>query len=469
MANTGASQLRFDQSFTAGDHVTVSFSNSGAFSGTNTVQGDAVAIVNGSQFISSGAFQVGDNFNFEVQNSGNDSSLGVGLSNIGQTNAAQVILQTTGAVGNNCTFTISNTGINSSQTTNFPDFIAYLNDQQFFVGNTFEAEDSFNLTVNNTGTDSSNGYGNYQVAVINSNSGTTGNQILFQQGCTLGDYATISATNSGTYSGTNTNGGSNIAGMNLQQIAIGDSTAPGSYTFVAGDYFSLSASNSGLDSSTGSGGECCRRCFFRSGHFLHSRHLGTHANITITNSGNFSGHASSTYVSVGSAGGDQLNCVSSFSAGDNFTLNVSNSGINTGTGIGDYFVGDLITGQQATFQSGLIIGNNASITISNSGSNSSNTTNNNQVGSLMGYGKQLLAKSQFQIGDDFLLEITNSGFDDSTGSGGNFVGFINNDTVDNSASQLHLADGGYFRRYAHQSRYQIQELIKGAIRRRVIL
>ncbi len=60
----------------------------------------------------------------------------------------------------------------------------------------------------------------------------------------------------------------------------------------------------------------------------------------------------------------------------------------------------------------------------------------------MGYGKQLLAKNQFQIGDDFLLEITNSGFDDSTGSGGNFVGFMNNDTVDNSASQLHLANGG---------------------------
>lgn len=441
-ANTGTSQMKFDQSFSAGDNVSVLLSNSGAFSGTNTVQGDAVAIINGSQFISSGAFLVGDNFNCAVQNTGNDSSHGVGLSNIGQINAAQVILQTTGAVGNNCTLTISNAGINSSQTTNFPDFIAYLNDQQFYVGSTFEADDNFSLTVSNTGTDTSNGYGGYQVAVINSNSGTTGNQILFKQGCTLGDHATISTTNSGTYSGINTNGGSNIAGMNLQQIVFGDSTTPGAHAFIARDYFSLSASNNGIDSSNGIGGNAVGDVSSDQITFFTPATLGSHANMTITNSGNFSGHASTTYVNIGSTGGAQLNCVSSFSAGDHFTLNVNNSGTNTGSGIGGYFIGDLIGGQQAAFQNSLIIGNNASITISNSGSNSSNTTNNNQVGSLMGYGKQLLAKSQFQIGDDFVLEITNSGFDDSVGSGGNFVGFINNNTVDHSASQLHLANGG---------------------------
>lgn len=440
-ANTGSSQLRFDQSFIAGDNVVVSVSNSGTFSGTNTVQGDAVAIVNGSQFISSGAFNVGDNFNCEVQNTGNDSSLGVGLSNIGQLNAAQMILQTTATVGDHCTISLSNTGINSSQTTNFPDFVGYLNDQQFCVKNSFHAGENFNLSVTNTGTDTSNGYGGYQIAVINSNSGTTGNQILFQQGSTLGDYATISAVNSGTYSGTNSHGGSNIAGMNLQQIAIGDSTAPGTHTFAAGDHFTLSASSSGFDSSNGTGGNAVGDVSTDQITFFTPVALGNKANITITNSGNFSGHASTTYVNVGSAGGSQLNCIGSVSASDNFTLSVSNVGTNTGSGVGGYFIGDLISGQQVTFQNSLIIGNNASITISNSSSNSSNTTSNNQVGSLMGYGKQLLAKNLFQTGDDFLLEITNSGFDESTGSGGNFVGFMNNNTVDNSASQFHLADG----------------------------
>lgn len=441
-ANTGSSQLKFDQSFTAGDNVDISLLNSGTFSGTNTAQGDAVAIVNGSQFISSGAFLVGDNFNCNVQNTGNDSSLGVGLSNIGQLNAAQMILQTTGTVGDNCTISVSNTGINSSQTTSFPDFVGYLNDQQFFVGNAFQAGKNFSLTTSNIGTDTSNGFGNNQIAVINSNSGTTGNQILFQQGCTLADYATISAANSGIYSGTNTNGGSNVAGMNLQQIAIGDSTAPGSYAFNAGDNFSLNASNSGIDSSNGIGGNAIGTVSSDQITFFTPVALGKHANITLSNSGNFSGNAATTYVNVGSAGGCQLNGVSSFSVDDNFTINVSNSGTNTGTGVGNYFIGDLIGGQQVAFQDSLIMGNKASITISNSGSNSSNTSSNNQVGSLMGYGKQLLAKNQFHVGDDFLLNITNSGFDDSTGPGGNFVGFMNNNTVDNSASQFHLTDGG---------------------------
>lgn len=441
-ANTGSSQLKFDQSFTASDNVAISVANSGTFSGTNTIQGDAVAIINGSQFISSGAFQVGDNFNCEVENTGNDSSHGVGLSNIGQVNAAQMLLQTTGTVGSNCTFNVSNTGINSSQITNFPDFIGYLNDQQFFVGNTFAADDNFSLTVSNTGTDTSNGYGNGQIAVINSNSGTTGNQILFQQGCILRDHAIISATNSGTYHGTNTHGGSNIAGMNLQQIAIGESTAPGSHVFAAGDYFTFSASNSGIDSSNGTGGDAVGDVSSDQITLFTPTTLGQHANITITNSGNFSGNASTTYVNVGSTGGCQLNCASSFFVDDNFTLSVSNSGTNTGSGVGGYFIGDLITGQQVVFQNSLILGNKASITLSNSGFNSSNTTSNNQVGSFMGYGKQLLAKNLCQIGDDFRLEITNTGSDHSTGSGGNFVGFINNNTVDNSASQLHLAVGG---------------------------
>jgi|GEM_PF-1925310 autotransporter-associated beta strand protein len=441
-ANTGASQLQFDQSFSAGDNVAISLLNRGTFSGTNTVQGDAVAIINGSQFISSGPFQIGDNFDCEVQNFGNDSSFGVGLSNIGQMNAAQMILQTTATVGNDCTITVSNNGINSSQTTNFPDFIGYLNDQQFFVGDVFQAGDNLNVTVSNTGTDTSNGYGGYQVAVINSNSGTTGNQILFQQGCTLGDHAAINITNSGTYSGANTNGGSTIAGMNLQQIAIGNSTAPGTFNFVAGDYFNLSASNSGIDSSHGTGGNAIGDVSSDQITFFAPASLGNYANMTITNSGIFSGNASTMYVNVGSAGASQLNCVSSLSVGDNFTLSVSNSGTNTGSGIGGYFIGDLIDGQQVTFQNNFIIGNNASLTISNSGSNSSNTTTNNQVGSFMGYGKQLLAKNLFQIGDDFFLEITNSGFDDSIGPGGNFVGFMNNNTADNSASQVHLANGG---------------------------
>lgn len=442
IANTAASQLEFDQAFIAGNNVTVSASNSGSFTGSNSTQGDAVSIINGSQFIVSDAFLVGDNFSCQVHNTGTDSSTGVGLSNIGQINAAQMLLQATGTAGNNCTITISNTGINSSQTTSFPDFIGYLNDEQLLLGGAFQAENDFTLTVSNTGTDSSSGYGSAQVAVINSNSGTSGNQILFAQGSNLGDRASISVANNGTYTGTNTNGGSNVAGMNLAQIAVGDSGSPGSYAFNTGDDFTLSASCIGIDSATGTGADSVANVSTDQVIFFTPCSLGDNALIQVTKSGNYSGQASTIYVNVGSAGGSQLHCSSTFFSGDNFHLNINNSGTHSGSGIGGNFIGDIITGQQASFSDDVVIGDNAIINISNSGSNSSNTTNNNQVGSLMGYGKQLWLNQSLQVGDNLNLSITNSGFDDSTGAGGNFVGFLNNNTVDQTGSQFHLQGGG---------------------------
>lgn len=393
----------------------------------------------GSNFLSAGAFTMANGGSITASNTGVDNTVGGGSNIIAQLNTAQILMQSTGTVGDNCTFNVSNTGIDSSQATTSSSFVGYLNDQQFFVGSSFQAGNNFSLIASNIGTDTSNGYGGNLVAVINSNSGTTGDQILFQQGFTLGNHATIKAINSGTSSGTNTNGGSNVGGMNLGQIAIGDRTSVGSYSLNAGDNFSLSASNSGIDSGNGTGTDAVGSVSIDQIAIFAPVVLGDNANITITKSGNFSGNASLTYVNVGSAGGSQLNCASSFTVGENFTLNVNNSGTNTGTGIGGYFIGDIITGQQVVFQDGVTIRKNASVSISNSGSNSSNTTANNQVGSCMGYGKQLLAKELFRVEDDFKLEITNSGFDDSTGAGGNFVGFFNNNTVDNTASQVHFA------------------------------
>ncbi len=139
VANTGSSQVQAGGTFNAGSNVAITVSNSGAFSGNNSVQGDAIAIVNGGQFDAAGAFQAGNNLNFSAANSGTDSSTGVGLSDIGQTNAAQVLFQTTATLGNNATFHVSNLGTTSSDTTSFPDFVGYVNDQQLFVGNAFQA------------------------------------------------------------------------------------------------------------------------------------------------------------------------------------------------------------------------------------------------------------------------------------------------------------------------------------------
>ncbi len=436
------SQLEFDDSFTSGNNVIIAIENSGTFDGSNSSSSDLVGLIQGHQFSSEGSFEVGDNFSCTVENSGNSSNTGIGGNQIGVINASQIGLQTTAIVGKNASITITNTGISSSDTSVISDETAFLNDNQFFVGETFQADDTFQLTVSNYGNDSSNGVGQGLVSVINSNSGTTGDQVLFLHGGTFDSNASISVTNSGIYTGTNTAGGSQVAGMNQGQFTVGESTSVGSYNFNAGDQFSLTISNSGNDSANGVGGDAVGVVSTNQVAFFTPCSLGNQAQITISNEGHYSGSASTTYVNVGSIGSHQLKAASTFEAGDDFTLQITNSGNNEGSGVGNFYIGDVINGQQADFEDGLTIGNNGSITITNTGSNSGSTTNNNQVGSMTAYGVQLLVKEGFHAGDNLQLTIANSGFDNSPVGGGNFVGFINNNTADFSASQLHLANGG---------------------------
>lgn len=431
-------QMTFDQTFTGLNDVSVSVANTGLFNGSNTVNGESVGVVLSSQFRSGGAFQVGNTFSCDIQNIGFDSSSGIGFNSVGQIGAPQIDLQSTANVGDDCSISISNVGFNTSEATNFANSVGYLNDQQLYVANSMNAGNDFNLTVNNIGLDVSSGYGNGQVAVINSNSGITGNQVHFVEGGTFGDRAEIIISNAGLYLGTNTNKGPNVAIMNLEQIAIGDSNAPGSFALNAGNDFSLNVSCQGSDNGQGLGFEAVGVVSTDQIALYAPCTLGNNANITVNKSGAFTGVTSSSYVNVGSAGGSQLNSRSTFQAGENFTLTATNGGIHEGTGLGSDFIGDLITGQQVAFQQGLTIGNNAHITISNNGLNSSNTSNANQVGSLMGYGKQLFIKELFLTGNNLSLTISNSGFDDSLGAGGSYVGFINNNVADHSASQLHL-------------------------------
>jgi len=433
-------QLKFDDAFLGGHNVTIMVENSGTFDGANSASADVIGLVQGNQFIVDGAFQVGDNGSFTIANSGNNSNTGIGGNQIGVVNAAQMGIATTGVVGDDASITITNVGVNSSATSVTFDQTAYLNDYQLFVGQTLQAGDRFNLNVSNTGSDSSTGIGQGFVALINSNSGTTGDQVLLLQGGALGSNATVSVTNNGTYSGTNTSNGSQVAGMNGGQFTVGDSTDP--YNFRAGDHFNLTVLNAGNDSATGTGADAVGAVSGNQATFYATCSLGDQAHITIDNEGDYTGSASTTYVNVGSAGSGQLKASSTFQAGDDFVLHITNAGNNEGSGIGSYFIGDMGNGQQADFEQGLIVGNNGSITITNAGLNAALTTNQNQVGSMRGYGVQLLVKEGFNAGDDLTVTIANSGVDNSTVAGGNLVGFINNNTADFSASQLHLAGGG---------------------------
>ncbi len=441
IAINAASQTRFDDALTGGDNVTISVANSGTYDGSNSVGGDSVGLVNGYQFRVASALQVGDNFSCTVENSGNNSNTGIGGSQIGVVNAAQMTLATTGIMGDDASIAITNAGINSAVTSIAFDQTAYLNDNQLFVGQTLQAGDRFNLTVSNTGDDNSTGVGQHQVALINSNSGTTGDQVLLLQGGTLGSNATITVTNAGTYSGTNTAGGCQVAGMNKGQFAVGDENAVGSYNFSADDHFNLTVTNAGNDTAAGTGADAVGAVSGNQATFYAPTDLGDQAHITLTNAGNYTGSASTTYATIGSVGACQFNALSTFQAGNDFDVHITNAGHNQNTGLGSSFIGDIATGQQANFEQGLTIGNNGSIVITNAGSNAASTTNGNQVGSLRGYGAQLLVKQGLQAGDNFTLVVTNAGSDTSTGNGGNLVGFINNNVADFHAAQFHLADG----------------------------
>ncbi len=288
--------------------------------------------------------------------------------------------------------------------------------------------------MTNTGLDNSTGHGNDQIAVINSNSGTTGEQALFQGNFTVGDDASITVQNTGTASGANTNGGLNVAGMNLGQLVFGDSTAPGAGAFLAGKGLNISVSNSGTDSENGIGGDAVADVSANQLTFYEPAAMGSNASITITNSGNYSGDSSTTFTNVGSVGGSQFETSSNFRAGDGFHLQVENTAVDSGTGAGDNFIGDVITGQQVNLGGSATFGNNATFLITNEGTSSDNSTTPSQAGSLMGYGKQLLVSGAFQAGNDFSLTMTNAGHSNGTGPGG-FVGFFNNNTADNTASQ----------------------------------
>jgi autotransporter-associated beta strand protein len=439
IASSGTNQLQFDASLTVGNDVTISVLNSGTFNG-NTSSRDRVGVVNNSQFLSVGTFEAGNNFSCTVQNLGNDSAQGTGDNYIGVVNNQQMALMGSATVGNGCEIIVSNAGYNDSQITGFSEFVGYLNEQQFIVVGALQAGNDFHLTVSNTGVDVSSGRGGGQVGAISTNS-MDGQQVWLRQGGIIGDNAVIHVTNSGTYSGTNSAvSHPSIGLLNAQQIAIGDYSAIGSYSFSAGSGFTLNVSNEGIDSAVGHGSDAVGDVAAQVALFAPCS-LGNNANITISNYGNYSGEATEYYVDIGSIGVGQLDVQSSFEVGDHFTLNITNLGMNACSGTQGNFVGDIIGGLQAHFNAGLIVGDDAHINISNRGVLSA-TVGGGYTGNLLGNAKQLLVQQLFQAGNNFQLVISNSGVDSSAGEGGNYVGFQNNSGVPGSGSQVHLMNGG---------------------------
>jgi autotransporter-associated beta strand protein len=442
IVNINNSQLDFSDSFTVGNNVSLAVSNIGNFSGGAAAEG--ISVITNHQFLTSGSFFAGNDFNCTIENLGEDSSNGIGNNSVALINASQMLIDNNATFGNDCNISISNNGVNSSNNTTTGNIVGYANDYQFITTGNLLTGDNFNLNVSSTGTDTSTGYGGSFTGVVLYNTPDTGKQVVFQSRSEFGDGATITVSLNGNYSGSNTNAGAIVGTINLQQIVFGNDSAP--TNLVAGDDFSLNINNSGIDSGNGVGGDQVGTGVIDQALFYTSSNFGNNTNIHITNIGNYSGHADSG-VSVGSIGGNQFKCLNgSFQAGNNFTFRATNSGVNTGSGAGSNYIGTLtsnLTGntQQAYFSNGLTLGKNALFYISNSGTNSATSGTANNVGSFLSYGKQLFVSGTCTIDDDLQITLLNSGVDDSVGGGGNSVGYIENNTTDNSGSQLYLHNG----------------------------
>jgi len=415
----GASnEVEFAGNFTVGDNATITTSNSGTYSGTNSTSGNSVGFQNALQFYTVGAFQAGDSLNFTITNEGTDSSVGYGGNNIGAfPSNGQLEIDATATVGNNATIYISNTGTFTGSNNTASNAVGYIGNPQSSIQGDFNAGDFFSMTATNTGVNQSSGAGgSNDVGFLDDP------QVEFYNGtCTLGNNATLLFSNSGT----NSNGAAN----NRTGFMYGEQlSAEG--IFSAGDNFSLTATNIGVDTSIGVGGNDTGHVDYNQIGFSSTLTVGNNATITASSSGTFSGTNSTSATNVGYQGHVQFFFQDSFQSGDSLNFSMTNVGNDSSVGIGGNNIGYIPLGQ---VEGGTVtIGNNSSIYLSNSGTyTGSNSTSGNNVGYI---GNPQLSIGNIQTGDFFNMTVINTGVDHGSGAGGNnLVGVLEDNQVELSA------------------------------------
>lgn len=363
------------------------------------------------QFVSAGPFFMHSEGSLTVMNNGENSTIGTGNSYVGAVRGAQALFNNNFLMGDYGTVLISNQGSNSANGV-LTNFTGYVIDQQLYVENQFEAGDSLNMTISNLGSDDSVGTGGGVTAMIDSNSGTTGNQAEFNNAFIVGNNANILAENLGIAAGTKTNQGARVASMNQGQMLFRGA-------FQAGDDLTLLALNIGTDSSQGVGSNSIGTVSSSQLKFDSELVVGDNANIAVGNGGEFSGSNTHMFNYAGAIGSRQFQATQNVHAGDFFTLYIENIGIHTSHGVGNDFVGVAMQGQ-VKFQDLLTMGDNANIFISNTGINSS-TSQSNYVGYFGG--PQLEVAGNFMAGNSLNMSITNTAT--NTGDINNYIGFVN--------------------------------------------
>ncbi len=124
--------------------------------------------------------------------------------------------------------------------------------------------------------------------------GTTGEQILWKQGGSVGEPCTDWSKQHRNLLRNEHKRGLTVAVMNLGQIAIGDSTSPVSHAFSAGDHFILESLLPGHWQRPGKRRRRGRIASTDQVTFFTPCTLGINASFTVTKSGEFTGSTSAS-------------------------------------------------------------------------------------------------------------------------------------------------------------------------------
>lgn len=358
------------------------------------------------QIYSPNPFFMNDNGNINATNTGSDSSSGSGGDISAGVFQGQAIFGNTCTIGDHASISISNNGINTSSSSG-SNQVGYVLERQLYVGNNFQAGSFFNLNATNTGIDSSTGAGGQLVGVVLS-AASAGLQVEMAQACTVGDQATISVTNSGTYNGTNTAGGPGVAATNQEQARFRGA-------FNAGDSLSLAVSNTSFDNGQGIGNDRIATVGAAQLHFDSSCTIGNHAQIDLLNLGFYTATTTVLGNIIGVVNNEQILVEGAFQAGDSFNLDITNLGVDFGVSAGTTLVGALTNAAQAQFRDTLTVANDAIINIQNIGLFAGSGSGSDAVGYVQG--EQLCLEGIVNAGNNFELKVSNVGIVNTTGTG----------------------------------------------------
>ena len=423
-------QVEFANTFVTGNNANLTLTNSGTYDGTYTNAGSTIGCVRNTGFSADSSFQAGDGFVLSVENTGVDHSIGGGGNSVGDyINNSQAQFFSSLQLGDNALLSFTNSGTYDGQNSTAGNNVGYIgNFQVHFPATAIQAGDNFNLTVSNTGIDSSQGFGGNFVGSANSTQleidGAGPNPSMI-----LGDHATITLTNSGTFSGS-TSVQSNFVGY------FGNPQLSLNVPLQTGDNFSLIVTNVGNNSSSGAGGNDIG--------FIDDPQteygpvsVGNNALFQVSNTGVDSSSSNMGNNNQTAVIESQQANFYTFNALDNLTIEVSNSGTQTG-GVSNT-VG-FVLASQLEFGGLAEIGSNGTIAVTNTSVNDSPT---GTVGTVLGY--QFVADTDFTAGNNLKLTATN----DVTGTpspNGGFVtlgqaGFLGNCTL-GDGSVISVANEG---------------------------